>query len=166
MEPSSRSTRCRRPRANPEASSESAGIGRLTTSGKLTEFPLPQGNGSGSPFQIALGPDRNIWFIEYMPEGDGRVGRMTTSGALTEFATPGVGGLQWITAGPDHALWFTASHSNSIGRITLDGSVTSFNVPSYRSQPVGIMTGPDGNIWFTEAPGDTTGKIGIFSISG
>jgi streptogramin lyase len=145
---------------------ESAGIGRLTMSGQLTEFPLPVGNGSGSPFQIAVGPDRNIWFVEYMPEGDGRVGRMTPDGGLSEFATPGLGGLQWITAGPDQALWFTAAHSNTIGRIALNGSVTSFPVPSYRSQPVGIMTGPDGNIWFTEAPGDTTGKIGIFALNG
>src|SRR6266704_3248674 len=69
---------------------ENLGIGRMTTSGKLTEFHLPDGNGSGMPYQIAVGPDRNIWFVEYMPEGDGRVGRLTTSGGLTEFATPGM----------------------------------------------------------------------------
>lgn len=46
------------------------------------------------------------------------------------------------------------------------GSVTSYPVRSFRSQPVGIMRGPDGNIWFTEMPGDATGKIGIFTVNG
>ena len=144
---------------------ENLGIGRMTTSGKLTEFPLPDGNGSGMPYQIAVGPDRNIWFVEYIPEGDGRIGRLTPSGHLTEFATPGMGGLQWITAGPDNALWFTASHSDQIGRITVDGAVSAYAVPSLRAQPVGIAVGPDGNIWFAEEPGDTTGKLGIFMLS-
>lgn len=143
---------------------ESAGIGRLTSSGVLTEFPLPQGNGSGTPYQIAVGPDGNLWFIEYFPQTSGRIGRLTPSGALTEFATPGQDGLQWIAAGPDKALWFTGSRSNTIGRISLTGAVTSFTVPSFRSQPVGITTGPDGNIWFTENPGDGSGKIGVLSI--
>lgn len=144
---------------------ESTGIGRLTLSGKLTEYPLPQGNGSGMPYQIAVGPDHNIWFVEYMPEGDGRIGRLTTDGRLTEFRTPNMGGLQWITAGPDNAMWFTAAHTNNIGRISMDGAVWSYAVPSLRSQPVGITTGPDGNIWFTEEPGDLTGKLGIFTLS-
>jgi len=144
---------------------ESDGIGRITMAGALTEFPLPQGNGSGTPYQIAVGPDHNLWFIEYSP-AMGRIGRLTPSGHLTEFATPGQGGLQWITAGPDGALWFTADSSNTIGRITTSGSVTGYPLPSLRAQPVGITAGPDGNIWFTESPGDGSGKIGIFLIKG
>ncbi len=143
---------------------ESSGIGRITMSGEMTEFALPQGNGSGSPYQIAVGPDKNLWFIEYMPGGSGRIGRLTLSGDLTEFATPGQNGLQWIAAGPGKALWFTGGQSNTIGRISLSGVVTSYTIPSFRSQPVGIATGPDGNIWFAEDPGDGTGKIGVLSI--
>jgi virginiamycin B lyase len=143
---------------------ESAGIGRLTTSGILTEFSLPQGNGSGSPYQIAVGADRNVWFIEYLSSGPGRIGRLTPSGSLTEFATPGAEGLQWIAAGPDKALWFTGGRPATIGRISLSGVVTSYPIPSFGSQPVGITTGPDGNIWFAETSGDGSGKIGIFSI--
>jgi streptogramin lyase len=143
---------------------ESAGIGRVTTNGQLNEFSLPEGNGSGTPYQLTVGPDKNIWFVEYMPQGDGRIGRLTPSGNLTEFATPGLGALQWITAGPDKALWFTAANSNSIGRISLTGVVTSYPLPELRAQPVGIMTGPDGNIWFTESPGDGSGMIGVFTV--
>ena len=141
---------------------ESAGIGRLTTSGELTEFPLPQGNGSGSPYQIAVGPDRNLWFIEYLPSGDGRIGRLTPSGRLTEFVAPGARGLQWIAAGPDNALWFTAA--DVIGRITLSGAVSVFTIPTYRAQPVGIAMGPDKNMWFAEAFGGVGGDIGVFTV--
>jgi streptogramin lyase len=143
---------------------EGAGIGRITTSGQITQFPLPQGNGSGMPYQIAAGPDGNLWFVEYVPEGIGRVGRLTPAGQLTEFATPGDRGLQWITAGPDGAMWFTGIQSNTIGRISVSGSVTDYAVPTSRAQPVGITTGPDGNIWFTESAMDGIGRIGVFSI--
>jgi streptogramin lyase len=62
---------------------QSTAIGPITTTGELKEYPLPVGNGSGSPYQIASGPDGNLWFVEYLPEGIGRVGRITTSGQLT-----------------------------------------------------------------------------------
>jgi virginiamycin B lyase len=143
---------------------ESSGIGRITTAGDITEYPLPAGNGDGSPYQIAAGPDGNLWFVEYLPEGIGRVGRMTTSGQLTEFATPGNRGLQWITAGPDKAMWFTGLISNTIARISLSGSVTTYAVPTYRAQPVGIATGADGRIWFAEDALDGTGRIASFSV--
>lgn len=142
----------------------STGIGRITASGDLKEFPMPVGTGAGSPYQIAAGPDGNLWFVEYLPAGIGRVGRMTTSGKLTEFGTPGVSGLQWITAGPDHAMWFTGLISNSIGRIALNGSVTSYPLPTYRAQPIGI-TSAGGKLWFTEDALDGTGRIASFSIS-
>ena len=89
---------------------------------------------------------------------------MSTSGRLTEFATPGNTGLQWITAGPDRAMWFTGLISNTIARISLSGSVTTYAVPMYRAQPVGITTGPDGRIWFAEDALDGTGRIASFSV--
>lgn len=142
----------------------SAGIGRITTSGELQEFPMPAGSGAGSPYQIASGPDGNLWFVEYLPAGIGRVGRITTSGRLTEFGTPGVSGLQWITAGPDHAMWFTGLISNSIGRIALNGSVTSYPLPTFRAQPIGITTAA-GKLWFAEDALDGTGRIATFTVS-
>src|SRR5712691_6897428 len=37
-------------------------IGRITTSGAITEFPIPQGS---QPEGITLGPDGNLWFTMY-----------------------------------------------------------------------------------------------------
>jgi streptogramin lyase len=139
---------------------ESLGIGRMTTAGELTEFPLPNNNGSGMPYQIAVGPDRNLWFVEET-SGDGRIGRLTPTGQLTEFATRGMVSLQWITAGHDNAMWFTAWQSRSIGRISLDGAVWSYPLPSSGS-PIGITAGPDGKIWFSEVDAKN-GKLGVFT---
>jgi virginiamycin B lyase len=54
-------------------------------------------------------------------------------------------GLYAITAGPDGALWFTAS--GGIGRMTTAGAVTVYPVPSYGGDA--ITAGPDGALWFT-----------------
>ncbi len=90
------------------------GIGRITPSGSITEFPVP-----GGAFRITAGPDGNLWFTEY---SRGKIGRITPGGRITEFPTPD--GAWGITAGPDGNLWFTELEGNKIGRITTTGSFT------------------------------------------
>jgi streptogramin lyase len=46
-----------------------------------------------------------------------------------------------------------------IGRITTDGAITEFVIPTDNSQPRGIAAGPDGNIWFTQQRGNRIGRI-------
>jgi virginiamycin B lyase len=48
-------------------------IGRITTSGIATLFPIPTAN--SGPTDITAGPDGNVWFTEAV----GNVGRITTS---------------------------------------------------------------------------------------
>jgi virginiamycin B lyase len=62
-----------------------------------------------------------------------------------------------ITAGPDGALWFT--DSDSIGRVTTDGVITKFSIPTTDSGPDGITSGPDGALWFIEALASKIGRI-------
>jgi virginiamycin B lyase len=54
-------------------------IGRVTTSGVFTEYPIP--TPASEPIGIVSGPDRALWFTEAL--GD-KIGRVTTSGAFTE----------------------------------------------------------------------------------
>jgi virginiamycin B lyase len=61
-----------------------------------------------------------------------------------------------ITAAADGALWFTQWGSNRIGRITMTGEVSEYDVPTPGSEPHGIVAGPDGALWFAEE----AGKIG------
>jgi len=46
-------------------------IGRFTTSGVLTEYPVPSGDGLG----ITTGPDGALWFTE--GGSSGKVGRIS-----------------------------------------------------------------------------------------
>jgi streptogramin lyase len=70
----------------------------------------------------------------------------------------GVGNPQGIAAGPDDAVWFTTGGTNSIGRITSDGTITDFTDPSING-PSGITLGPDGALWFTNLAGNSIGRI-------
>ena len=84
-------------------STASPWIGKITTSGTVTEYSLPKGN---EPYRMIFGPDGNLWFTEYEgPEKRGWVGKMTTSGTSTEYALPegshpiGITRVQTATSG-------------------------------------------------------------------
>ena len=123
-------------------------IGRITTSGSVTDFQ------ANAAYAITAGPDGALWFTE---PGFSQIGRITTSGAVTEFP---VGGVQpyGITAGSDGALWFAeAGNSGQIGRITTSGSVTEF--PFGNGFTSSITAGPDGALWFTIYNGSAIGRM-------
>jgi len=135
-------------------------IGRITSSGAITEFPLPTANSYLD--RITAGSDGNLWFTEgSVTETHGnKIGRITPSGIVTEFPVPTVDSyLEGITKGPDGNLWFTEFDGNKIGRISPSGAITEFPVPTTQSYPVEITAGPDGNLWFTEYDGNKIGRI-------
>jgi streptogramin lyase len=66
-----------------------------------------------------------------------------------------------VCAGPDGNIWFTVG--NQVGRITLSGTVTKFDLPTANASPGAIVAGPDGNLWFLER---AASKIGRISTSG
>jgi streptogramin lyase len=87
-------------------------IGRMTTTGDLTEFPLPPGRG---PMGICAGPDGNVWFTEY---NGARIGRITKNGSVTEYPLPPNATFPYgIAVGSDGNIWFTERGVNKIGRL-------------------------------------------------
>lgn len=126
--------------------SNSNKIGRITTKGAITEYPIP--TAASTPQGITAGPDGNLWFIEATGK---KVGRITTSGVITEFPIPDPNTQpEEITPGPDGNLWYTDA-DNSIGRVTTSGSITVFAMPVADSYPSGITAGPDGSLWICKA---------------
>ncbi|HXO26231.1 MAG TPA: protease pro-enzyme activation domain-containing protein [Thermoanaerobaculia bacterium] len=130
------------------------GIGRLTTSGSLTSFPLPADD-VPPPFfgvepSITSGLDGAIWYTE---PGSNRIGRITTAGKVTEIPVPTPrAGLTKIVTGPDGALWFAEASAMKIGRITTAGTITEFptGFPYFEGYGItGLVVGPDGNLWLT-----------------
>src|SRR6201981_2202297 len=103
---------------------ESGGkIGRITTQGHITEFPI---KGGGILHSITTGPDGALWFTEFTSNKIGRIPTTAAAanlqlaeptGLVTEFTVPSDGsGPHSITIGPDGALWFTEYYGSRIGR--------------------------------------------------
>jgi hypothetical protein len=132
-------------------------IGRITTTGEITEYPLPMPSAATSgPWGITAGPDGAMWFTENAAY---KIGRITTAGVITEYSTPTLlSQPAGITVGEDGALWFAESAARRIARITTSGVITEYPVPTAASWPFGITGGPDGALWFTEYDGNKIGR--------
>ena len=82
-------------------------VGRITYSGRITEYPLPPG--AASPINIAVGPDRNLWYSR-----GAALGRVTPAGVVTEFPAGEEARVAGFSAGSDrepparlvNRLWF------------------------------------------------------------
>jgi virginiamycin B lyase len=91
-------------------------IGRITLSGTVTEFAMPAHG--PSPINIAVGPDRNVWYTR-----DSSLGRVTVAGEITEFPLGAAARAVGLTAGSDrqppqrlvNRLWFADAGQNAIG---------------------------------------------------
>jgi streptogramin lyase/subtilisin-like proprotein convertase family protein len=141
-------------------------IGRITTAGAVTEFPIPGGSGS-QPTPIVAGPDGNLWFTESNGSNDNMIGRITPSGTVTQFPTDiaAFTFLAGITAGPDGNLWFTADAG--VGKMTTSGTTPPVYTAGITGFPDEIVTGADGNLWFTEVDNLGSGhKIARITTSG
>lgn len=125
-------------------------VGRLTPSGQLTTFEVPDSENSAA-YAIVTGSDGNLWYGDL----EGRIGRVTPQGTFTVFPLPvqnsehGIGGPYDVTLGPDGAVWYAFPGASSVGRIRPDGTITNYLVP--QSTPFGITAGSDGELWFDNA---------------
>lgn len=155
---------------------DSRSVIRLTQSGELTEFPMPDEkvgqNFTQAAGPIVSGPDGNLWFSGYRAVPDGGAGksvatidRMTPAGNVTQFEMPGPGSFPTrLAVGPDGNVWFTEMQEDKVGRITPSGSIQMFQLPS-GTRPDEIVAGADGNLWVTEEKNDQ-GALGRITPSG
>ena len=79
-------------------------IGRVSTGGAVTEFPIPAGSGTES---IAPGPDGNLWFAD---EGNNKIGRFGLGAPAASISAPSVigsaqVGTQQVCGGDRWASW-------------------------------------------------------------
>jgi len=136
-------------------------IGRITTTGVITQYPIPIAG--ACPQGITGGAaDGNLWFVAACGSSaspGGYIGRVTTAGAITEYPISNKSSqLEEITMGPDGNLWFTDGGTNSIGRVITPttsagaANILLFPMPTGSGSPGGITAGPaDGKLWITKA---------------
>ena len=142
-------------------------IGRITPGESVVHFPI-EGPALGFPWDIASGPDGNLWFTE-ADDGQGAIVRVTPLGEQTRTAVPHGTVPFDVTAGPDGNLWLTfgnflSSDGAAIGRARIGGDLTLFAIPgtarnSFEDIPSDITAGPDGNVWFTQKRFNEIGRI-------
>ena len=125
-------------------------IGRETSAGGLTTFPLAQ-----QPWGITAGPDGNLWFAAsnssvLPPQTSRSIWRITPLGALTEFPLATYVDPTKIVAGSDGNLWFLlgCDCGSNVGRLTPSGQFITFPVKTRELGNADLVEGSDGNIWF------------------
>ncbi len=84
-------------------------IGRITTKGRISEFPLEPGM---SPFDIVAGDDA-MWFTT-----DKRVGRIDMDGEVTTWSVRGAVNLGALVGAPDGSFWMTDGEADKVHRFT------------------------------------------------
>ncbi len=143
---------------------------RVTRTGAMTAFPVATPGGING---VAVGPDRAIWYTQGggLPN-ENSIGRITVDGVTSTVVqlpdsdstppNPPSNMPLAITAGPDRRMYFTTyfvEPLNTIGQVTVDGELTTFDIPTSGAASFGITTGSDGNIWFTENFNDLVGRL-------
>jgi virginiamycin B lyase len=153
-------------------------LGRITRSGHITEFSIPQPptcttNCAPGPVacapdclprgqEITTGPDSNLWFTQPFSNLVGKAviahGRVRFAEYPTPTACQGFRFcLDGITAGPDGNLWFTEPSRHQVARLVPStGAITEFPGATF---PLRITAGPDGNLWFGDPGANAAGRI-------
>ena len=121
-------------------------IGKIDpASGKMTEYPLPDG---AYPHSVTLDAAGNVW---YTGNKNGTVGMLDPqTEKITVYKMPDPDAKDPHTAIFDAAgiLWFTLQHSNMIGRLDpRTGAVKLVTVETPKARPYGIKIDAAGTPW-------------------
>jgi streptogramin lyase len=139
-------------------------VGRITTDGQLTEFPV--NGGLLGLDTIATGSDGNLWVTDFFRD---RVFRVAPPGGVTPVQA--CRAPDRITNGPDGNLWMVCFQS--LGRLTTSGVSSTYPVasplPEYNAGAVDITAAPDGNLWYAMSTfrglDGTQGPFGIGRVN-
>jgi virginiamycin B lyase len=131
----------------------------VTPTGHPEGFSVPT---AGSlPTGIVSGPGGFLWVTM---EGTGKVAKVDPTGHVVETTLNAGARPAALALGPDSALWAIETESATLARVGLDGSASSFPLPSDGAIFKGalnsdIVTGPDGNLWLSQEDGPFVGKV-------
>jgi streptogramin lyase len=126
----------------------SGGIGRVTTSGIASTFPLPINT---YPNGISVGPHNALWYGSVF---DNLVSYVTTGGAYgPNYPLPaGTNYPVFSVMGPDGNEYFVLNGSGKVAQVSPAGAVLNmYVIPGKQPSPQNIIVGPDQNLWFTDS---------------
>jgi virginiamycin B lyase len=135
---------------------EQTEVANITPTGVITQFGVPPGCGVAMN-GITVGPDNNIWFAAAGGSCTALVRIDPATGKEKTFVVPHNQTCApfGIVTGPDGNLWFSCDGSPAtIGKMTLDGTVTTYPVQGpYSASPLNLAPGSDGKIYFIKDEG-------------
>ena len=118
-------------------------IGRLTTAGTLTEFPIDT-NQVVWLDRITAGPDGHLWFTASRGTS---VRRMSVTGAVKSFEVGEP--TRGLTFDPDGNLWFATQKRLCV--LSRSETLTCFD--GLMDTPQNMLWGRDGGLWFVGSAG-------------
>ena len=137
---------------------------RVAPDGRMSFRALPDGSG---PHGIEFDADGLLWVtLEFHGrvvafDRDGRLVRdhdvrldCTTCPDKINTRPHGLG-----IAADGKTVWFTGKGTGTVGKITPDGRVSTYGLPTVGSVPIYIRSGPDGNMWVTELVGNKIARV-------
>lgn len=101
-------------------------------------FDLP-----GTPKQLTLGPDGNVWVtLEGLTDN---IARVRPDGTVDSFTSAAIVNPIGIVAGPDGQLWVT--ESNAVVHFSPSDPTAARRIDLIALAPNRIVVGPDGKLW-------------------
>jgi streptogramin lyase len=146
--------------------SNSATVNNVPQVAPANPFVIGGSGGLSNPRGIAVGPDRKLYVTGSVSQTQGGVFRYNgaTGTFIDLFATTVDVAPFGITFGPDGNLYVANTNSNSVSRISANGTaIANFVAPGSGglSQPRGIVFGADGNLYVA-----STGSTQVLRYSG
>ncbi len=150
---------------------------QVAESGAMVFHAMPKGSG---PHGIEFDADRRLWVtLEFA----GQIVRLDANGKpdLTfdvSLDCPTCSDGKKINTHPHglgfgldgKTIWFTGKSTGTVGKLTQDGKITTYVLPTTGSVPIFVRAGNDGTMWVTELVGNaiaritTDGKVNEFPI--
>ena len=130
---------------------ESAGdkIGKISSSGAITEIPLAAGSKPAGITTVAS----TLWIAEF---GTNKVAQLQGNTVLEISMAAGTTPI-WVTQGPGPTMWVSLFGTSQIAVLSAAGALQATYALETGAKPAVSAQGSDGNMWVAE---NGTGKVG------
>ncbi|HEY0312303.1 MAG TPA: hypothetical protein VGC56_07375 [Allosphingosinicella sp.] len=139
-------------------------IARVTLEGVPTFFAMPPGS---LPHGSVFDHQGRLWVTF---EGLGQLACIDRDGNIVDTVDVAIKSKMrrerfntrphGLTVASDGALWFTGKLTNTVGRVSPDGQVEHFLLPTIGAVPIYVAPDAEGAIWCTELGGSRIARVG------
>ncbi|HRW09256.1 MAG TPA: hypothetical protein P5121_29350 [Caldilineaceae bacterium] len=139
---------------------------KVDLDGQMSFYPLPT---DSAPHGIAFDAAGQLWVSL---EAQGTIVQLDEKGTIitaydvhlacancAEAINPHPHGLGIGSDG--RTIWYTGKGTGTVGKITPDGEITSYTLPTVGSVPIYVKAGHDGNMWVTELVGNKIARVTV-----